>query len=135
VHVVRGHPPAHHPDHRERGGVESGEQQDPAARRAQARHAVVEFPGQQVRVGAWPQDVVAARGDADQVGRHLYRPRRLLLRYLAQQFSAYGQVGVPQAGLVHGQVAGEPVGPAPESVTVGQAVVQAFGEAVTDGDK
>jgi hypothetical protein len=82
-----------------------------------------------------PQDVVAARGDADQIGRHLDRPRHLLLRYLAQQLAAYGQVGVPQAGLVHGQLVGEPVGPAPESVTVGQAVVQAFGEAVTDGDK
>jgi hypothetical protein len=134
VHVVDGDLAAQHPDDRERAGVEPGEQQHPAAGPAQAGHGGVERLGQQVRVRARAQDVVAARRDADQVRPELDRPRHLLRRDLAQQLAANSQVGVAQTGLFRGQQIGEPVRPAAVSAA-GCAIVQALGEAVAQGNK
>jgi hypothetical protein len=132
VHVERGRLPAQHPEHGERGWIEPGEHQDPAACAPQRGHALVEGGGQRVGIGARPQDVVAAGGQADQVGRHLDGPRDLLGGDLPQQLPAHRQIGVAQSGLMGRHHVGEAVGPAAVAA-VRQPVVQALGKAVAQG--
>jgi len=130
VHVVGGDPAPQQPDHREHARVEAGEDEHPAARRLQLGHGRLERGGQRVRIGA-AQDVVPARGQADQVRRQLDGPRHLLGHDLAEELPADGQVGVADSGALGGQGAGYQVGPAAESAARIQ-VVESLGEAVTD---
>src|SRR3984885_9028500 len=96
--------------------------------------------------GARPQQVVAARRDADQVWRHGHGQRHLLGGDLPHQLAANREVRVAQpAGLAGGQPLGEPVGPAapaPGAVTqalvagpVGIWIPEAFGKTVTQRDE
>ena len=96
VHVVGGDPAPQQPDHREHARIEAGEDEHPAARRLQLGHGRLERGGQRVHVGA-AQDVVPARGQADQVRRQLDGPRHLLGHDLAEKLPADGQVGVAEA--------------------------------------
>jgi hypothetical protein len=95
VHVVGGDPAAQQPDDREHARVEAGEDEHPAARRLQLGHGRLEHGGQRVHVGA-AQDVVPARGQADQVRRQLDGPRHLVGDDLAEELPPDGQVGVAE---------------------------------------
>ena len=86
VHVVRGDPAAQQPDHREHARIEAGEDEHAAARRLQLGHGRLELRRQHVHVGA-AQDVVPARGQADQVRCQLDGARQLLGDDLAQQLA------------------------------------------------
>src|SRR4051812_23063418 len=77
------------------------------------------------------QDVVHAGDDGHQVGSEGDRHRYLLLEDLPCGPAADGEVRVLDAALVHGQVLGQPVGPAAVA-TVVVVVSHAFGAAVTD---
>ena len=129
VRVERGRLAADHPDQREQAGVEPGEQQHPAARRAQPLDGVVERLGQDVGVGTRPEQVVAARGQADQVGPHGHGRGHLVLDHLGQHLAADGQVGVAQARRAGRHPLGGAVRPAPPAA-VGPRIAHALAEAV-----
>src|SRR5581483_9231330 len=131
VHVVRGDPPAQHPDHRKGERVEAGEDQHAAARRPQAGHARVELGRQRVHLGA-AQEVVSASGDTDHVGGHGDRRLDLLGDYVPHQIAADREVRVTEAGNLGGQCHGDAVGPA-DRLSVRAEVVEPFGKAVTEG--
>ena len=130
VHVVRRDPAAQQPDHREHARIEAGEDDHPAACRLQLGHGRLELRGECVHVGP-AEDVVPARGQADQVRCQFDGPRHLLGHDLAEQLPSDGQVGVPEPGPPRGQGVGHPVGPA-QVTAVGTRVVEPLGETVAD---
>jgi hypothetical protein len=131
VHVVRGDPAPEQAYHREHARIEAGEDEHPAACRLQLGHGRLEQRGECVHVGP-AQDVVPARGQADQVGGQFDSPRQLLGDDLAEEFPPDGQVGVAEPGPLRGQDAGHPVGPPEEPAAAGNEVVEPLGEAVAD---
>ncbi|MGY3678467.1 hypothetical protein ACVWXU_002090 [Streptomyces sp. TE33382] len=143
--VVRRDLAAHVPQHRHTAGVEPGGDHDGADRVAQIGDRALEALGQIVGVGARPDDVVAARTEADQLGGQLLGAGDLLLDYLVEEASAYGEIGVPEIpvrGILRArrgvgdrepvrQQDREPVRPADKG-PVGAGVSDSFGEAVAN---
>ena len=122
------------PEHRE-PGVEAGEHQDRASRHQQGTHDLVEVLGERVGVSTRPEQVVTARRQAHQAGRHGNRLWDLFLRDLPQHLAPHREVGVPQPGLLRGQHLGETVRPAPVALQVGPGVIESLGETVPQRDK
>jgi hypothetical protein len=129
MHVERGHLAADEPEHRE-ARLEAGEHHDLAAGHQQGPHDLIEGLRKLVGIGTRAEHVVAARGDADQIGCHRDRLRHLFLGYLAQQLAADGQVRVPQARAGSGEMLGEPVRPPPVAGLILSRVVKALSETV-----
>ena len=129
VHVVDRDLAPNPADDRERARVEPGQHQHLAAGLAQAGHRAVEHLGQQVRVRAGPQQVIAARRDADQLGCHRDGRGQLLIDDLAEQLAAHSQVRVAQLAAATVQVLGEAIRPA-EVAARRARIVQPLGEAV-----
>ena len=106
MHVVRRHLAPDEPHQRERPRIEASENQHLGPGRAQVRDGCIKCLGERVGIGARPQQVVAARRDADQVGRHGHGQRHLLGGDLPHHLAANREVRVAKpAGLAGGYVA------------------------------
>src|ERR1700722_7994445 len=133
VHVVSGDAAAQQPDHGENAHVEAGEDEDPAARRLQVGHRLLEAGSEHIPIRP-AQNVVAASRQAYQVRRYLDRTWHLLSDDLAEYLSPDGQVRVAESGSLRGHGFGDAVGPAPEPAARVR-VVQSFSETVAQGDE
>ena len=118
-------------EHGDATGVEAGGDHDRADRLRQVGDRTLEALCHIVRVGAGTDDVVAARAEADQIRCQLLGAGDLVLDYLVEEFSAYGEVGVAEVavGPAVREEHREPVGPA-DKRPVRAGVADALGEAV-----
>ncbi len=102
---------------------------------AQSRERDLQSARHIVWIGAGADDVVAARGDGDEVGAQLERRLDLLVDDLLQQAATDGEIGVGEILGARAQHLGDTVGPA--SVTAWTArfrVTDSLREGVPDRD-
>jgi hypothetical protein len=104
------------------------------AGRRQLLHGLLQEPAHPPHVALGPQGVIEPAYQCDHVRLHRGRHIDLLLDYLADELSAYGEIGVPESGGLCGQPAGEQIGPAAVRA-VRQCVGHALRKGITDRDK
>lgn len=131
---VRGDLAAQMTQHGNAAGVEAGGDHDSADGPGQFGDRALEALGHVVGVGAGPDDVIAARAEAHQIGGEFLGARYLLLDDLVEEASAYGEIGVPEIPVSR---TGGSIGSAGvrRRIGVGELVREKYREAVRPADE